>query len=106
MPWRGWREAKGDKFLFALQRTGCRWTGVTLSMEQLKEAQQRVKAAGLGDRITLLFCDYRDVQGAGGFDKVVSCEMIEAVGREHMDSFFHCLGRMLRVGGTAVLQAS
>ena len=44
------------------------------------------------------------MQGSGSFDKVVSCEMIEAVGQEHMDSFFHCLGKMLRLGGTAVLQ--
>lgn len=55
----GW----GGFALRAVQRTGCRVTGLTLSKEQLAEANARVKAAGLQDSITLLFCDYRDVQG-------------------------------------------
>lgn len=48
-----------DVFLGGQQTTGCRWTGITLSKQQLEEAVKRVKAAGLADRITLLFCDYR-----------------------------------------------
>ena len=51
-----------------MQATGCRWTGLTISKEQLAEAHTRVKAAGLSDRIELLFCDYRACQGL--FDKV------------------------------------
>lgn len=75
-------------------------------MEQLKEAQQRVKAAGLSDRITLLYCDYRELPGSGEYDAVVSCEMIEAVGHEHLPSFFSTIGRMLKPGGRAVLQVA
>lgn len=62
-------------------------------------------AAGLADRITLLFCDYRDVQGAGSYDVVVSVEMIEAVGHEHLRPYFAVIGNMLKPGGRAVLQA-
>ena len=51
-----------------LQATGCSWTGLTISKAQLQEATDRVQAAGLGDRIQLLFCDYRACQGS--FDKV------------------------------------
>lgn len=47
----------------AVQTTGCRWTGITVSKEQLAEAAARVKAAGLEDRITFMFCDYRDCPG-------------------------------------------
>ena len=66
-------------FVSLMQTTGCRVTGLTISKEQLAEATARVKAAGLEDRVKLLFCDYRDCPGAGTFDKVVSIEMIEAV---------------------------
>lgn len=109
----------------AVERTGCHVTGVTVSREQLNEARARVKAAGLEDHIELLFCDYRYVVGHGGglgmrmqnpvliphrhikgtFDKVVSCEMIEAVGHEHMEGYFAAIGRALRPGGRAALQA-
>ncbi|GBF87498.1 cyclopropane fatty acid synthase [Raphidocelis subcapitata] len=88
----------------AVQRTGCRITGLTLSKEQLAEAAKRVEAAGLGDRITLLLCDYRDCPGAGTYDRVVSVEMIEAVGHEHLRSYFAQIGRMLKPGGRAVIQ--
>ena len=73
-------------------------------MEQLKEAQHRVKAAGLSDRITLLYCDYRELSGEGVYDALISCEMIEAVGHDHLDSFFATLGRMIRLGGRAIVQ--
>ena len=62
----GW----GSFAMRAAQRTGCRVTGITVSKEQLAEATARVKAAGLADRITLLFCDYRECPGAGTYDKV------------------------------------
>lgn len=87
-----------------MQRFGCKWTGITLSKAQLKEAQQRVKAAGLDGRISLLFCDYRDIPGTAAFDKVVSCEMVEAVGQEHLGTYFRAIGAALKTGGTAVLQ--
>lgn len=62
----GW----GSFAMRAAQRTGCRITGITVSKEQLAEATARVKAAGLADRVTLLFCDYRECPGAGSYDKV------------------------------------
>ncbi|PNH10244.1 Cyclopropane-fatty-acyl-phospholipid synthase [Tetrabaena socialis] len=100
----GW----GGFAIRAVQATGCRWTGITISKEQLAEANERVAAAGLQDRITLLFCDYRDTPatlGAASFDVVVSVEMIEAVGHEHLRPYFGIIGRMLKPGGRAVLQA-
>ena len=54
----------------ALQRTGCSWTGLTVSKQQLEEAVVRVQAAGLSNSIRLLFCDYREGQALGQFDKV------------------------------------
>ncbi|KAG2447750.1 hypothetical protein HYH02_007208 [Chlamydomonas schloesseri] len=100
----GW----GGFAIRAVQTTGCRWTGITISKEQLAEATERVAAAGLQDRITLMFCDYRDTPatlGAGSFDAVVSVEMIEAVGHEHLRPYFNVIGTMLKPGGRAVLQA-
>jgi hypothetical protein len=55
------------------QTIGCTWTGLTVSKQQLGEAVARVKAAGLSDSITLLFCDYRECIGLGPFDKVCLC---------------------------------
>jgi cyclopropane-fatty-acyl-phospholipid synthase len=88
----GW----GSFAMRAASRTGCRVTGLTISKEQLAEATDRVKAAGLADKITLLFCDYRDCPGAGTYDRVVSCEMIEAVGHEHLGAYFITIGAMLK----------
>ncbi len=53
-----------------MQKTGCTWTGVTVSKQQLEEAVARVKTAGLSDSIKLLFCDYREGHDLGTFDKV------------------------------------
>lgn len=96
----GW----GSFAMRAASTTGCRVTGLTLSKEQLAEANMRVKAAGLEDKITLLFCDYRDVPGLGTYDRVVSCEMIEAVGHEHLRAYFMTVGAALKPGGRAVIQ--
>mmetsp|Transcript_519 Transcript_519/g.1567 ORF Transcript_519/g.1567 Transcript_519/m.1567 type:complete len:846 (+) Transcript_519:245-2782(+) len=96
----GW----GSMAMRAASTTGCHVTGLTLSKEQLAEATQRVKAAGLQDQVTLLFCDYRDCPGAGTYDKVVSCEMIEAVGHEHLPTYFSQISKMLKPGGKAVIQ--
>ncbi|MEW5297105.1 MAG: hypothetical protein WDW36_000333 [Sanguina aurantia] len=97
----GW----GGFAIRAASTIGCRVTGLTVSKEQLAEAHARVKAAGLEDKINLIFCDYRDCPGAGTYDKVVSVEMIEAVGHEHLVPYFAVIGRMLRPGGRAVIQA-
>ena len=64
-----------------LAREGCRVTAVTLSPAQLEAARQRIADAGLSDRVTIELRDYRDI--AGQFDRIVSIEMIEAVGRAY-----------------------
>lgn len=95
----GW----GGFALHAVRRYGCRVTSTTVSRQQWAAARDRVAAAGLEDRITLLQQDYRDLQGK--FDKLVSIEMIEAVGYRHFDEYFAALGRLLRPDGSLVLQA-
>ena len=94
------------------QKAGVRVTGVTISKEQLAEARQRVKAAGVAHLVNYEFCDYRDIGKStssvpmGQFDKVVSIEMLEAVGQEHLTSFFSVVSRSLKPGGLAVIQAT
>jgi len=95
----GW----GGFALHAAGRHGCRVTTTTISRRQHERARQRVAAAGLGDRVDVLFEDYRDLSGR--YDKVVSIEMIEAVGHAHLDSFFRICGERLRSDGVMVLQA-
>ena len=94
----GW----GSFAIEAVRRTGCRVTGITLSREQLALARERVKAAGLEERIELRLCDYRHIQG--DYDKIVSIEMLEAVGHAGLKPFFRVCDRALRPGGRAVLQ--
>ena len=96
----GW----GSFAMRAASTTGCHVVGLTLSKEQLAEATQRVKDAGLEDRITLLYCDYRDTPDLGTYDRVVSCEMIEAVGHEHLPAYFATIGAALKPGGKCAIQ--
>jgi cyclopropane-fatty-acyl-phospholipid synthase len=84
-------------------RRGAVVTTVTLSKEQADLAQQRVDAAGVGDRVDIRLEDYREV--AGTFDAVVSVEMIEAVGEEYWPTYFTALDRLLAPGGVVALQA-
>lgn len=95
----GW----GGLALHAARHFGCRVTTTTISREQHALAQQRIDAAGLADRITLRLDDYRDLDGA--YDKLVSVEMIEAVGHQYFDTFFARCHALLKPGGTMVLQA-
>jgi cyclopropane-fatty-acyl-phospholipid synthase len=95
----GW----GGFALHAAREYGCHVTTTTISREQHAWARERIDEAGLGDRITLLADDYRDL--AGTFDKLVSIEMIEAVGHQYFDAFFRCCSERLRPGGTMLLQA-
>ena len=81
---------------------GCHVTGVTLSPAQLAHAQERLTGAGLDGRHDLRLQDYRDV--AGKFDRIVSIEMLEAVGAEYWPVYFTRLGDRLTQGGRAVLQ--
>ena len=95
----GW----GALAIHAASRYGCRVTTTTISREQHALACERVAAAGLAGRITVLSQDYRDLRGQ--YDKLVSIEMIEAVGHQYFDTFFARCGELLAPGGTMLLQA-
>ena len=94
----GW----GGFAVYAAKTFGCRVTTTTISKEQLAYARGRIERAGLSDRVTLLLEDYRDLSGS--YDKLVSIEMIEAVGHEHYDLFFRKCGELLRPDGAMLLQ--
>lgn len=94
----GW----GGFAIEAVQDTGCRVTGITVSQQQYEYARRRVAACGLDDRIDIQFCDYRHVMGH--FDRIVSIEMLEAVGHEYLGVFFNCCDRLLKPGGKVVIQ--
>jgi cyclopropane-fatty-acyl-phospholipid synthase len=95
----GW----GGFALYAAQHHGCRVTTTTISRQQYEYARQRVAAAGLEDRITLLFDDYREVHGS--YDKLVSIEMIEAIGHRYFDTFFAKCAALLKPDGAMLLQS-
>ena len=95
----GW----GGFALHAAQNYGVDVTTTTISDAQHQFAQNRIKAAGLDDRITLVKKDYRDLKGK--FDKLVSIEMIEAVGHHFYDTFFKACSRLLKDNGMMALQA-
>jgi len=82
---------------------GCRVTTTTISQEQHDFAAARIQQLGLQDRVTLLMKDYRDLTGT--YDKLVSLEMIEAVGERDLDTYFQKCGQLLRPGGRFVIQA-
>ncbi|XP_039154814.1 uncharacterized protein LOC104414445 [Eucalyptus grandis] len=96
----GW----GSFAIEVVRQTGCKYTGITLSKEQLKYAESRVKEAGLQDRIKFLLCDYRQLPSTYKYDRIISCEMIEAVGHEYMEEFFSCCESVLAKNGLLVLQ--
>ena len=81
----GW----GGMAIHAAEHYGCRVTTTTISEEQFNKAREEVKDKGLEDKITVLCKDYRDLEGQ--FDKLVSIEMIEAVGHEFYESYFRCV---------------
>lgn len=95
----GW----GGMAIHAAQHYGCRVTTTTISREQFEYAQQRVRELGLEDRITLLCEDYRALTGE--YDKLVSIEMIEAVGHDYYSSYFDCCSQLLKDDGKMVIQA-
>ncbi|XP_065633568.1 uncharacterized protein LOC111984107 isoform X1 [Quercus suber] len=98
----GW----GSFAIEVVNQTGCKYTGITLSKEQLKLAEKKVKDAGLQDRIKFLLCDYRQLPDTYKYDRIISCEMIEHVGHEYMDEFFGCCESLLAEDGLFVLQFS
>ncbi|MEY2806966.1 MAG: hypothetical protein RIR65_1383, partial [Planctomycetota bacterium] len=87
----------------AAQTRGCRVTTTTISREQHRLAKERVQAAGLADRIEVLEEDYRDLRGS--YDRIVSVEMIEAVGHPYYEEYFRALGRLLKPDGMCAIQA-
>jgi len=94
----GW----GSFAIEAAKATGCRVTGITISREQLELARQKVTLAGLEDQVTLKMLDYRQLEGR--FDRIVSIEMLEAVGHAHLGAWFGVCSRVLKPGGRAVVQ--
>jgi cyclopropane-fatty-acyl-phospholipid synthase len=95
----GW----GGFAIYAARHYGCHVTTTTISKQQYQYAQQAIRDAGLEDRITLLFEDYRDLEGS--YDKLVSIEMIEAVGHEFHATFFEKCCELLQPHGQMLLQA-
>jgi len=95
----GW----GGFAIYAASHYGCKVTSTTISQQQFDLANQRVIAANLQDKITLLFNDYRDLKGQ--FNKLVSIEMIEAVGHQFYDAYFAKCASLLMPDGMALIQA-
>ncbi|MBC7545121.1 MAG: class I SAM-dependent methyltransferase [Candidatus Sericytochromatia bacterium] len=95
----GW----GGLAIHAARHYGCRVTTTTISREQFDLAVARIAEAGLTDRITVLLADYRDLTGR--YDKVVSVEMIEAIGAEYYETFFRTCATLMRPEGLLLIQA-
>jgi cyclopropane-fatty-acyl-phospholipid synthase len=95
----GW----GGLAIHAAREHGCRVTTTTISARQHELARRRVREAGLEDRVTVLMEDYRDLRGS--YDRLVSVEMIEAVGWQYFDDFFRRCSRLLTANGLMLLQA-
>jgi len=95
----GW----GGLAIHAARKYGCRVTTATISKEQHAFATRRVQEAGLGDRVAVLLRDYRDLTGV--YDKLVSIEMVEAVGEAYLDEFFARCSQRLAPHGLMLLQA-
>ena len=95
----GW----GGFAIYAATHYGCKVTTTTISQQQYALAKNRVEAAGLQDRITLLLEDYRHLKGQ--YDKLVSIEMVEAVGHQFYDTYFAKVSTLLKPNGLALIQA-
>lgn len=84
----------------AVKTTGCRVTGLTLSVEQKSLAEERIRAAGLQEKIEILLCDYRRAPAPlGGYDRIVSVEMLEHVGEKYLKSYFATISKLLKPEG-------
>ncbi|MEI8310265.1 MAG: cyclopropane-fatty-acyl-phospholipid synthase family protein [Verrucomicrobiota bacterium] len=95
----GW----GGFSIHAARHYHCKVTTVTISQEQFSEASARIQNAGLSDQIEILLCDYRSLRGR--FDKVVSIEMLEAVGDRYVNAYFAKIHEVLKPHGLLALQA-
>lgn len=98
----GW----GSFAIEAVRKTGCRVTSLTLSIEQKALAEERIREAGFEDQIEVMLMDYRSLPvPEQPYDKIISIEMLEAVGREFLGTYFACVNRLLKKnGGIAVFQ--
>ena len=94
----GW----GGLACFAARHYGCKVTTTTISRRQFEFAQKRVLDEGLEERVTVLCEDYRNLTGV--YDKLVSIEMIEAVGEAYLDAYLQCCEKLLRPQGMMLLQ--
>ncbi|WP_144395103.1 SAM-dependent methyltransferase [Pleionea sediminis] len=95
----GW----GGLAVFAAKNYGCKVTTTTISEEQYNYTAQLLKENGIDDKVTLLKRDYRELEGQ--FDKLVSIEMIEAVGHEYLSEYFQVCNRLLKPGGKMLIQS-
>ncbi|KAI9148788.1 Tuberculostearic acid methyltransferase UfaA1 [Paramyrothecium foliicola] len=98
----GW----GNLAIEAVKQTGCRVTGLTLSVKQKELAERRIKDAGLENKIQIVLCDYRCApRPESGYDCVVSVEMLEHVGDKYMNQYFESISSLLKnTGGRMVVQ--
>ncbi len=94
----GW----GANAIFMAQNYGCRVTSVTISKEQQRLAQERVAAAGLTHKVDIIIRDYRNIEGQ--FDKIVSVEMLEAVGHNYLEIYFAKCAEVLKPNGILAFQ--
>jgi cyclopropane-fatty-acyl-phospholipid synthase len=94
----GW----GGNAIYMAKKYGCQVTSLTISEEQHKMAVERVEAEGLSDKVSILIKDYREMEGQ--FDKIVSVEMLEAVGHNYMEVYFRKVNNLLKKNGILALQ--
>lgn len=94
----GW----GGNAIYMAKNYGCKVTSLTISQEQQKLALERVAEADLCDKVEILMMDYRQMDGK--FDKIVSVEMLEAVGHKFLDEYFRCCHELLKPNGILALQ--
>ena len=94
----GW----GGFAIYAAQHYGCKVTTTTISKEQYKYVRQKIKDLKLSHKINVLFSDYRHLKGQ--YDKLVSIEMLEAVGYQYYDTYFKVCANLLKPQGLAVIQ--
>ena len=94
----GW----GGNAIYIAKNYGCKVTSVTISEEQLKFAREKIEEENLSDKIKIELLDYRKLEGQ--FDKIISIEMLEAVGEEFLDAYFKKCYKLLKKNGILVLQ--
>ena len=87
---------------YTAKKIGCSIKGVTISPNQLKFASDRIKKSNLEKKVSFELCDYRDIKGK--YDRVVSIEMIEAVGEKYWPVYFSQIKNLLKPNGKAAIQ--